>query len=99
MYLILLFTFTFHILIFYIVNNSQMEFVRVGVLFGEYEETIEGFIILHDRSLIEASWKGFDAESNIIAYVVGIGTHPGTLLCFVLNYNIHFQLIYINCFI
>ena len=54
-----------------------MMFVHAGVLLGESEELVDGYVIHNDENGIQASWGGRDAESGVKQYYVGIGTAQG----------------------
>ena len=54
-----------------------MIFVHAGVLSGESEELLDGYVIHNDENGIMASWSASDAESGIGEYLVGIGTKKG----------------------
>ena len=56
-----------------------MDKVNAGVVSGS-ERVIEGFVFINDRSKIIGSWKGFDLESGITEYFVGVGSEPGRLI-------------------
>ena len=56
-----------------------MSYVHAGVLAGDSEVVIDGYVYQNDPNGILASWNGYDSESGISAYVVGIGTAPGML--------------------
>ncbi|KAK2165039.1 hypothetical protein NP493_1368g00012 [Ridgeia piscesae] len=56
----------------------QMIFVHAGVLSGESEELLDGYVIHNDENGIIASWSASDVESGIGEYLVGIGTKKGT---------------------
>ena len=55
-----------------------MLYVHAGVLGGESEEVIDGFVLHNDPERILASWSAIDPESQILGYKVAVGTSPGT---------------------
>ena len=57
-----------------------MIFVHAGVLSGESEELLDGYVIHNDENGIIASWSASDVESGIGEYLVGIGTKKGMTL-------------------
>ena len=54
-----------------------MLFVHAGVLLGESEELVDGYVVHNDENGIQASWGAMDGESDISEYFVGIGTAEG----------------------
>ena len=56
-----------------------MSYVNAGVLSGS-ERVIDGTVLINDRSNLFGSWKGFDLESGIVEYIVGVGSSPGNHL-------------------
>ena len=54
-----------------------MLYVRAGVLAGESEETVDGYVVQNDPFTIRGSWRALDAESGIVGYLVGVGTSEG----------------------
>ena len=54
-----------------------MIFVHAGVLLGESEELVDGYVIHNDENGIQASWAGRDVESGVKEYYVGVGTAQG----------------------
>ena len=54
-----------------------MLFVHAGVLLGESEELVDGYVVYNDENGIQASWGAMDGESDISEYFVGIGTAKG----------------------
>ena len=56
-----------------------MIFVHAGVLSGDSEELLDGYVIHNDENGIIASWSASDVESGIGEYLVGIGTKKGMI--------------------
>ena len=57
-----------------------MSLVRAGVLSGQSEELIDGYVIWNDQDGIQASWSGLDPESGVAQYAVAVGTQPGRVM-------------------
>ncbi len=51
-----------------------MVYVRAGVIDGEVEEVVNGYVYQSDLENIEASWSAVDGESGIAEYFVSVGT-------------------------
>ena len=54
-----------------------MTYVHAGVLNGESEELIDGYVLHNDPDGIKASWGATDLQSGIVEYLVAIGTSIG----------------------
>ena len=52
-------------------------YVHAGVLSGESEEVIDGYVWQNNPEGIKGSWKAMDPESGISDYVISIGTSQG----------------------
>ena len=58
----------------------QMTYARAGVLAGQSEELIGGYVVWNDPEGIQASWTGSDPESEVEKYFVAVGTSQGTMI-------------------
>ena len=54
-----------------------MVYVHAGVVGGQSEEIIDGFVMSNDESGLQGSWMGRDGESGIMEYIVAVGTSAG----------------------
>ena len=56
-----------------------MLYVHAGVVSGESEEVVDGFVWQNNQEAIQGSWKAMDSESGILEYRVSIGTSEGRI--------------------
>ena len=57
----------------------QIKWLNVGVLGGEEEEILGGYVWQSDHAGIKATWLASDPESGVGGVAVAVGTSPGNL--------------------
>ena len=62
------------------ITYIQIKWFNVGVLGGDEEETIYGYVWQSDHEGIKATWLASDPESGVGGIAVAVGTTPGNYL-------------------
>ena len=55
----------------------QIEWLNVGVMGGEEEVVLSGYVWQSDHSGIKVTWLASDPESGVNGIEVAVGTTPG----------------------